>query len=149
MSCFNIADLYAVIHETLRLDPQIQSYLGLTSGSSMTDFNLHIQKRSKPMGLAAENLPIITFYTNPGSRGENPLEYVTVFDFDIYTSDDVELAINIADRIKDLLDNQYPRLSKGSVFQSRFVTCAEASTDLTNTYKFFTQILFTLGIEEN
>lgn len=145
---FSISDLYAVIHWTLRNDPKIKELLGLTDDSTLEDFAIKIQKRAKPKGIVDDNLPLIAFYVNPGSRGANPLEYITTFDFDIYTTDDVELAINIADRIKEIFEGQYPALPKGSTFKAEMTTCAEAPSDLDDTYKFFIQILFTLGLEE-
>jgi hypothetical protein len=145
---FSISDLYAVIHWTLRNDEKIREYLGLDDTSTLEEFALKIQKRAKPKGLVEANLPLIAFYANPGSRGENPLEYITTFDFDIYTPDDVELALNIADRIKEIFEGQYLALPKGSNFKAEMTTCAEAPSDLSDTYKFFIQILVTLGIEE-
>ncbi|ALA07161.1 hypothetical protein SECTIM467_31 [Brevibacillus phage SecTim467] len=148
MGKINVSDVYACIHQTLRNDPEIQSMLGLTADSSLEDMATKIQKRRKPQNLVQDNLPMISFYKNPGARGKNYLEYRFIVDFDIYTQDDVELATNIADRISHLFDDKYLGLQKGSVFKGQYVTSAEDDTDLENTYKYFTQIGLTVGIEE-
>lgn len=149
MALVNISDIYACIHQTLRNDPEIQSMLGLTPSSTLEEMATKIQKRKKPQNLVQDNLPMISFYKNPGVRGHNYLEYRFIVDFDIYTQDDVELATNIADRIAELFDEKFLPLSKGSVFRGQYVTSAEDDTDLENTYKYFTQIGFAFGIGEN
>lgn len=150
MGKINISDVYAYIHTTLREDPEILALLGWATGASLEQLATRIQKRKKPQELVQHNLPLISFYKNAGHRGENYLEYRFIVDFDIYTQDDVELALNISDRITQLFDDQYMKgLRKGSVFKGEYVTSAEDDTDLTNTYKYFTQIGFTIGIDEN
>lgn len=150
MSKIRISDVYAYIHSTLREDPKIQTMLGLKATSSLTDKAMRIQKRKKPQNLVTGHLPLITFYKNPGSRGENYLEYRFIVDFDIYTQDDVELAIEISDRIAELFDDKFMTgVTTGSVFKGEYVTSAEDETDLKNAYKYFTQIGFTIGIDEN
>ncbi|MCP8973166.1 hypothetical protein NMK43_08670 [Bacillus licheniformis] len=149
MSFLNISDVYACIHKTLREDEVIRQLMGFSENTTAIDMALRIQKRKKPIELVDGNLPMITFYKLPGQREfSNHLAYVTSFDFDIYTDDDVELAIDIADRINYLFDNKYlSYLPKGSSFKGQFVTAAEDESDLQNTYKFFTQVEFTFGIE--
>lgn len=148
MSFLNISDVYACIHKTLREDEVIRQLMGFDENTTPVEMAMRIQKRKKPVELVADNLPLITFYKLPGQREfGNHLAYVTAFDFDIYTNDDVEKAIDIADRINDLLDDKYLNLSKGSNFKGQFVTSAEDNTDLENTYKYFTQVEFTFGIE--
>lgn len=150
MGSVRISDVYAYIHSTLRDDPEIQSMLGLKSTATSEDFSTKIQKRKMPQGLVQENLPIISFYKNPGTRGENYLEYRFIVDFDIYTQDDVELAIEIADRIAQLFDNKFlSGLKAGSVFKGEYVTSAEDETNPTNGYKYFTQLGFSIGLDEN
>lgn len=121
--------------------------MGFTDQSTMEEMALRIQKRMKPVDLVADNFPIISFYKAPGQRGYNHLEYVTAFDFDIYTDNDVELAIDLADRISYLFDGQYLNLSQGSNFKGEYVTSAEDVTDLSDVYKYYIRILFTFGIE--
>lgn len=144
-----ISDLYAYIHITLREDPTIQSLLGIPPNAPMELFATKIQKRQKPLGNVQENLPIVCYYMNPGQRGnENHLEYITTFDFDIYTPNDVETALDIADRIKEIFDDKHLSLNCGSHFKSEFVTCSEDSSDLEDTYKFFIRILFSLSLDK-
>ncbi|MGG1263847.1 hypothetical protein [Brevibacillus laterosporus] len=147
MALLRMSDLYAYIHTVLREDRMIKDSLGLTD--DLVQASTKIQKKRKPTGLVKDNLPIISFYANPGMRGEeNFLEYVVPFDFDIYVlDDDSEIAINIADRINELIDSKFLGIPCGSSFQSEFLTMSEVETDLADTYKFFTQILFTIGIE--
>lgn len=149
MGKLNISDVYAFIHKTLREDPVLQDLMGFTPSTTLEEMAMRIQKRRKPQNLVEENLPLISFYKNPGMRGgDNYLEYRTHFDFDIYTQDDVELAIQIADRISELFDDEYVGLKKGSYFKGEYLTSAEDNTDLENIYKYFTQIRYTLVIEE-
>ncbi|MEC2266488.1 hypothetical protein [Bacillus subtilis] len=148
MAFLYISDVYACIHKTLREDEVIRKLMGFDESTTSTDMALRIQKRKNPVELVDGKLPLITFYKLPGQRElTNYLSYVTAFDFDIYTNDDVELAIEIADRINYLFDDKYLPLSKGSSFKGHFVTSAEDETDLENTYKYFTQVEFTFGIE--
>ena len=147
MAFLHISDVYASIHKTLREDDVIKELMGFSDETTLEETALRIQKRMKPVDLVADNYPLISFYKLPGNRGRNHLEYVTVFDFDIYTNDDVELAIELADRISDLFDGTYLKLRKGSSFKGEYVTSAEDTTDLSNTYKYYAQILFTFGIE--
>lgn len=141
-----MSDLYAYIHKILREDEKILELLGL-SNPTPEDTAIRIQKRRKPQQVVDKNLPMISFYTNPGVRANNHLEYLTAFDFDVYTQDDVETAMEIADRVGELFDDQYVGIKTGSQFKGEFLTASEVETDLENTYKFFTQMLFTIGIE--
>lgn len=148
MSFLRISDVYACIHKTLREDEVIRQLMGFDSSTKTTEMALRIQKRMNPVDLVENNLPLITFYKRPGQREfKNHLAYVTAFDFDIYTKDDVELAVDIADRINYLFDNKFLNLDKGSSFRGQYITSAEDRADLENTYKYFTQIEFTFGIE--
>lgn len=147
MSFLNISDVYASIHKKLREDEVIRQLMGFDEKTKPVEMAMRIQKRMKPNEVVDKNLPLITFYKLPGQRGINHLEYVTVFDFDIFTNDDVELAIDIADRINYLFDDKFLPLSKGSSFKGQYVTSAEDTSDLENTYKYFTQVEFTFGIK--
>lgn len=147
MSFLKLSDVYASIHKMLREDEVIRQLMGFDGNTTTVEMAIRIQKRMKPSTVIDENMPLITFYKLPGQRGRNHLEYVTVFDFDIYTNDDVELAVDIADRINYLLDDKYLPLSEGSSFKAQYVTSAEDTTDLENTYKYFTQVEFTFGIK--
>lgn len=147
MAYVKMSDLYAKIHEVLRTDEVILSLLGVDADDAVT-LAKRIQKRQKPSGITtASNFPLISFYTLPGRREYNHLVYETAFDFDIYTADDVEKAMDIADRIGELFDDKFIELSGGSSFKAEWLTSSEVGTDLENTYQFFTQILFPIGIE--
>lgn len=147
MSFLYISDVYASIHRVLREDEIIRELMGFTEDTPPEEFALRIQKRMKPVDLVADNFPMISFYKLPGFRGHNHMTYSTAFDFDIYTNDDVETAIDIADRVNELFDDQFLPLCKGISFKGQYVTSGEDVTDLNNTYKYYTQILFNLGIE--
>jgi dihydroorotate dehydrogenase len=142
----DISELYSAIHKRLREDSVIINLLGLTN-PSMVDLVTRIQKRMNPSSLLT--LPMICFYNHIGTRGiENHLEYTAVFDFDIYTKDDVETALNITNRINELFNNKYIKLENTSSFRSYFVTCSEVNSDEPNIYKFYTQVAFTITIKE-
>lgn len=147
MAFLHISNVYASIHKTLREDEVIRSLMGFDESTDMVEMAMRIQKRKTPVDLVDNNLPLISFYKLPGQRGYNHLEYKTAFDFDIYTNDDVELAIDLADRINDLFDDKFLNLCEGSSFKGQYLTSSEDSSDLTNTFKYYTQILFTFGIE--
>src|SRR6185312_4088611 len=99
MSFLYISDVYASIHKTLREDEAIRELMGFNDKTKPVEMAKRIQKRMNPIGLVGNNLPLITFYKMPGEREySNHLAYVTPVDFDIYTEDDVELAIDLADR---------------------------------------------------
>lgn len=148
MSSFlRISDIYACIHKTLRNDAEIRRLMGFNDSTDSVEYATRIQKRAKPVELVEDNFPLITFYKLPGSREVNHLSYVTVFNFDIYTNDDVELAIDIADRIGYLFEDKYLNVPNISSFKGQYVTSAEDTTDLPNTFKYRVQIEFTFGIE--
>jgi hypothetical protein len=147
MAFLYISDVYACIHKTLREDKVIRDLMGFTDSTTPLEMATRIQKRSKPVDLVEGNFPLITFYKLPGVRGYNHLAYSTAFDFDIYTNDDVELAVQIADRINELFDDKFLNMPRGSSFKGSYLTSAEDNTDLENTYKYYTQVEFTFGIE--
>ena len=148
MALIKVSDLYYAVHKTIREDEVLRELMGFDENTDMVEMATRIQKRMKPQNLAKENLPLITFYKLPGNRGvRNHLEYSTAFDFDVYTNDDVELALDITDRISDLFDDEFLKCYSGTSFKGEYITSSEDNTDLENTYKYFSQILFNLGIE--
>lgn len=148
MSFLSISDVYATIHKTIREDEVIRGLMGFDDDTDILQESLRIQKRMHPIDLVEDNLPLITFYKLPGQLEHgNHLVYNTPFDFDIYTNDDTEKAIDIADRINYLFHDKYLKLLEGSSFKGEYITSSEDRTDLENTYKYFTQIEFNLGIE--
>lgn len=148
MSKLRMSDIYACLHKTVREDAEILRLMGLTEDEPLDKLASSIQKRKKPKGVVINNLPLITFFKNPGAREENYLVYRFIVDFEIYTQDDVETAIDIADRITDLFDGKFLSGVTGSVFKGEYVTSAEDDTDLKNAYKYFVQIGFSIGLEE-
>ena len=143
-----MSDLYAYIHTVLREDAVIRELMGFDNSTTLEEYARRIQKKRRPTELVKPNLPIISFYANPGVRGENHLEYMVAFDFDIYViNGDEETAINLADRINEIFEEQYIGLKCVNSFKSMFLTMGEVETDQEDVYKFFTQILFTIGLE--
>lgn len=147
MSILSISDVYASIHKIIREDSVIRYLMGFTEDTSPVEEAIRIQKRIKPIELVESNLPLISFYGSPGYRDTNHLTYVTSFDFDVYTSNDVETAFAIADRINVLFNDKYLSIYRGS-FKANFVTSAEDTSDMVDIFKYFTKIEFTFSIEE-
>lgn len=148
MSLMRMSDVYAYVHTALREDEEIQVLMGFDADTTLEEKAQRIQRKRKPTGIIKDSLPVISFYTNPGVRGDNHLEYMAAFDFDIYVLDgDEETAINIADRINVIFDEQYLGLKCVNSQKSEFLTMGEVETDYDDIYKFFTQILFTIGLE--
>jgi len=150
MALVRMSDLYAYIHSTLREDEEIQELMKFTNSASALTKAKRIQKRRNPKGLIVNdnNLPLISFYANPGTRGENHLEYMVAFDFDIYVMDgSEETAIDIADRINSLFDGKFLDLACIDSFTCEFLTMGEVDTDQKDVYKYFTQILFNIEMK--
>lgn len=147
MGLVKISDVYAALHKILREDEVIAELMGFTADTSALEKAKRIQKRKIPMDvLEGSKLPLISFYKLPGRAENNHLSYMTPFDFDVYTNNDAETAINIADRINELLHDQYVPVCSGSL-KSKYVTSAEDATDLKDIYKFYSQILVNLTLE--
>jgi hypothetical protein len=92
-----VVNLYNGIYKVLANDPIVLDYLGIGSIATPLQKAQRIQKRSKPTKLV-ENLPLIAFYAPPGRREPNNFEvYTTTFVFDLYTSDNVDLAQRLGD----------------------------------------------------
>ncbi|GBF32188.1 hypothetical protein DCCM_0379 [Desulfocucumis palustris] len=84
---------------------------------------------------------------SPGKREEGNSEvYVTNFIFDIYTNDDVSLALTIAQKISDLFESAIPCFANSVTFEGLFVSAYESESDLANTYCFTTVIQFSMGM---
>lgn len=150
MAKISISDVYDGIHTTLREDPEILEMLGLAQDASPETLAVRIQKRRNPKELEPNNLPLISFFKIPGERGNSYLEYRFSVVFIIHTQDDVELAVRIADRIAELFDDRFMRgLKQVSFFKGQYITSAEDVSNPGNGYKYFTQIGFTIGIDED
>lgn len=149
MAFTRLSDVYATIHKWLREDPEIRRLMGFDDTTTMVEMAKRIQKRRIVSTDVDPSLfPLISFYKLPGFREpKNHLSYVTIFDFDVYTQNDVETAIEIADRISELMDNEFLPLEKGSSLRSSYVTSAEDTTQLKDVYKYYTQISINLVLE--
>lgn len=148
-----MSDVYATIHTVIVKDPEIRRLMGFDEGLSEEDEFLQratkvLKRKMSTELLEGQTMPLITFYKLPGGREhDNFLSYLTPFDFDIYTNNDVELAIDIADRINELFDDKYLPLAKGSSLRNSYTTSGEDKTELKDVYKYYTQIIFNLSLE--
>lgn len=144
-----VVNLYNGIYRVLANDKSVLSYLGIDSKATPLERAKHIQKRHKPQDLT-DNMPIIAFYAPPGTRsGDNYLVYETNFIFDIYTNDDVNLAHQIADRIKSLFEGVIHPMMGIESFESCVESMHESATDLNNTYCFTVVVQFTVSMEQD
>lgn len=154
MALLNMADFFASIHKVLREDGVILELMGLVPPADFSDaaflgtMAVRIQKRKKPRNLSAEHFPAISFYSKSGRRGGNPMEYAMIFNFDVYTGDDVETAILIAERITQLFEESCSGSHGQCGLKGQWMTNGEAETDLADVFKFFTQVKFTLFLNE-
>ena len=143
-----VVDLYNGIYRVLANDEEVLNYLGIGVSADNLTKARHIQKRAKPQDLA-ENMPLIAFYAPPGSRSHtNDLVYETLFIFDIYTNDDVDLAQRLGDRIEKLFDGVIHPMMGIESFESRFESAHESSTDLANTYCWTVVIGFSISLDK-
>lgn len=145
----SVVNLYNGIYKVLANDKTVLSYLGI-SGASATPLEKakHIQKRHKPQNLV-ENMPLITFYAPPGSRaGENLLVYSTNFVFDIYTSDNVDLAQKIGERLVQMFDGEINPMTGIETYESLLVTMHETATDMANSYCFTVVVNFSFSLDK-
>ncbi|WP_018884218.1 hypothetical protein [Paenibacillus massiliensis] len=149
MAKISISDVYDIIHANLREDPEILEMLGLEGDASPQKLAVRIQKRRNPKELEADNLPLISFFKIPGERGKSYLEYRFSVVFIVHTQDDVGLAVRIADRITELFDDRFMRGLKQVSFFGQYITSAEDVSNPGKGYKYFTQIGFTIGIDED
>lgn len=149
MAFLKLSDVYATLHGMLRNDPEIRKLMGFDDTTTMVEMAKRIQKRRVPVEVIEESqLPMVTFYKLPGHREPtNYLSYVTMFDFDIYTENDVEVALDIADRISELLNEQYLPMCKGSSLKCRYVTSAEDKSGAKDVYKYYVEIALNLIME--
>lgn len=130
--------LYNSLYQLLSTDPIILSYLQIDPADALTKAK-RIQRRMKPVDpvnatTTITNFPLISFYNVPGNRETaNGDVFRAPFLFDVYTSDDVTLALNIQERIFQLLEGNMP-VGEQLTLASRFLDGFESTTDLLNTY---------------
>ncbi|MFF1995210.1 hypothetical protein ACFVWC_29175 [Bacillus mycoides] len=142
-----ITDVYTCIHKTLREDSVIRKCMGLNNIPTDMENDMHIQKRMSPKEALSTQLPLIAFYKSFVKKERNHNTHVVTFDFDIYTNDDVELALDLADRINHLFDNQSIQLLKGVFSKGQYVGSAEVVSEIEHSYKYFTRFEFIFEIE--
>lgn len=142
-----ITDVYACIYKTLREDSVIRKCMGLNNITVDMENDMHIQKRMSPKEALNKQMPLIVFYNSFVQKERNNNIHVVTFDFDIYTNDGVELALDLADRINQLFDNQSLRLFKGVFFKGQYVGFAEVASEIEHSYKYFTRFEFIFEIE--
>lgn len=131
-----LVDLYNGIYRILSNDDVILSLLNITDITDKLKKAKHIQKRSKPQ-IIIDDLPIITFYSPSGKRESKNFDvYKALFTFDIYTKDDVDLALNISNRIFELFDDKLNPMVGVESMTTDFVEGFESRSDLANTYCF-------------
>ncbi|WP_241754030.1 hypothetical protein [Bacillus cereus] len=73
--------------------------MGLNNITVDMENDMHIQKRMSPKEALNKQIPLIVFYNSFVQKERNNNIHVVTFDFDIYTNDGVELALDLADRI--------------------------------------------------
>lgn len=144
----SIVNLYNGIYRILANDDVILNLLGITDKSDNLKKAKRIQKRSQPQ-IIIEELPIITFYSPAGKRGvKNTEVYNATFMFDIYTKDNVDLALNIAQRIIELFEKKLNPMMGVETFESSFVEGYESRSNLQNTYCFTLVFDMFIGLSE-
>jgi hypothetical protein len=131
--------LYKGIYITLTNDSVLLDLLNIdTNVIPNSEYKLLLadkfQKRRKPQNIV-DNLPIISFYSpSSGSDRRNSEVWDALFAFDIYTSDDVERAHLIGERIVELFDDQIVPIEGITTFTSTLEEQYESMTDMPNTY---------------
>lgn len=143
-----LADLYAGIYKVMVNDTQMLTLLGIPAGDALAKAK-RVQKRSQPQDLDKYS-PIITFYKVPGDGRDarNDNVYNATFVFDVYTKDDVELALNINKRIKELFDGEINPFQSVENFETFFEDGFESKSSLPNTYCFTSILTFSITIVE-
>lgn len=141
--------LYSDIHRVLRTDKKFLQLMELSDAEPKV-LGKRIQKRARPSGMSLENMPLVTFYAIPkgGADLNNHLIYNAIFMFDVYTNDDVSLALDITDRIVELFHGQISPFQEVENFETRLMAQHESVSDLEDSYCFTTVLHFSLAIDE-
>ncbi|SNS22101.1 hypothetical protein SAMN05446037_100686 [Anaerovirgula multivorans] len=146
-----VTNLYNNVYRMLSNSEAVLNYLQIDSSLLEEELLLlkarKIQKRSKPQNLT-EYIPLITFYTPPGGRidTDNYLVYSTPVVFDVYTTDNVDLAHNISSSLVELFNNKFPIMCGLESYETKFLTAYESSVDQNNVYCFTTVIEFSVTV---
>lgn len=145
-----VIELYNNIYRSLAKDSDFLSLMGIPPTADNLVKAKRIQKRSRPQNIADKGaMPLVAFYS-PGGRvdPENDCVYGSVFFFDIYTKDDVDLAHKIASCIITKFKDQIAEFDDLETYSADFLEGFERSTDLQNTYCFSVTIVFYVSIDE-
>ncbi|WP_145052819.1 hypothetical protein [Paenibacillus xylanexedens] len=142
-------NLYSEIHRVLRTDKPFLDLMGLADAKPAV-LGKRIQKRAQPTGLALEGMPLVSFYAIPrgGADLNNYLVYNAIFMFDVYTNDDVSLALDISDRIVELFHGEINRFIGVENFETRLMAQHESTTDLQDSYCFTTTLHFAITLDD-
>jgi hypothetical protein len=142
------SDLYAGIFKVKSTDTKLLTLLGIPSGTAVAKAK-HIQKRSQPQCLDI-NMPLISYYKIPGDGRDirNDNVYNATFIFDVYTKDNVELALDIGERIKQLFDGEINPFQSIESYEASFEDGHESNANLPNTYCFTYIITFCVTIAD-
>jgi hypothetical protein len=141
-----LADLYAGIFKVITKDTTMLSLLKIPSGDAVAKAK-KVQKRSQPQDLD-KNIPLIAYYKVPGDGRDrnNDNVYNATFVFDVYTKDDVELALAISKRIKELFDGEINPFETVESYEAYFEDGHESSVNQQNTYCFTSILTFSITI---
>jgi hypothetical protein len=143
-----ITQLYDEVYRALTRDTDLMALMGLGTATSI-EVAKKIQKRRKPQDIVA-NMPLISFYSPGGAKDHNnDLVFGSVFVFDVYTNDDVELAQDISARLCKMFNKELLPLVGIESFESVFADQSESLTDLPNTYCFTTLIVFYVSLDND
>ena len=153
-----IVDLYDGLFQLLSSDQTVLNYLQVsdlllieTFAPDITEDErlklakaMKIQRQQMPKQLI-ESLPIMTFYSIPGGRDSRNISvYNGRIMFDIYTQNNVDLALGVTKRLFELLDKQLLNLENTASLQGIWLDGYESPTNDADTYCFTN--LFDLSI---
>lgn len=145
-----IIDLYDAIYTLLSNDSNVLNYLQVDDLLDNSNFYsdkseperillakaIKIQRQRIPKQLI-ESLPIVTFYSIPSGRDRlNDRVLNARFMIDIYTENNVDLALKISKCLYDLLHEQFLNVSNTNSFKGYWVDGYESPTNDADTYCF-------------
>lgn len=141
-----LADLYAGIFKAMTNDSKLLTLLGIPGGDPLAKAK-RVQKRAQPQDLDKIS-PLIAFYKVPGDGRDssNYSVFNATFIFDVYTKDDVELAMDINRRIKEIFDGEICPFQSVENFETSFEDGFESKASLPNTYCFTSVLTFSITI---
>lgn len=157
-----ITELYRQIYKVIANDQELLNLMDMNAkieaeknnDSFITDEQAtllakakHFKKRSKPQDIL-KTLPLISFYTPGGEQdSSNYLIYDPIFNFDIYTANDVEQAHRISDRLFKLLTDKHNCFDNVGTFKTHLLEMYESNAKLDDVYAWTSVILFSFELE--